>query len=310
MAKILSITLNPAIDLTVQLDQLKVGEVNRQLTAQSHAAGKGLNVAQVLKDLGHELIVSGFLGQENRQIFDHHIQQEQFDNQFIFVAGETRQNIKVAEASGQMTDINGKGFFVDSSAKKQLYERLSQLILEVDVIVIGGSLPQGFSAEELSTLILWLQSAGKKVAVDTSGVALKAAIAAHPWLIKPNTDELTETYHLPAETFAEQQHLFASLNSQIEHIVVSMGENGVNWLHRTQTLHATAPKVTVQSTVGAGDSLLAGMIHGLLSSTSPEETLKTATAIASNAVTQIGFALPDFAVIEDLKSQISVQSLS
>ncbi len=62
MAKILSITLNPAIDLTVQLDQLKVGEVNRQLTAQSHAAGKGLNVAQVLKDLGHELIVSGFWG--------------------------------------------------------------------------------------------------------------------------------------------------------------------------------------------------------------------------------------------------------
>ena len=115
---------------------------------------------------------------------------------------------------------------------------------------------------------------------------------------------------MPAETFAEQQHLFASLNSQIEHIVVSMGENGVNWLHHTQPLHATAPKVTVQSTVGAGDSLLAGMIHGLLSSTSPEETLKTATAIASNAVTQIGFALPDFAVIEDLKSQISVQSLS
>ena len=180
MAKILSITLNPAIDLTVQLDQLKVGEVNRQLTAQSHAAGKGLNVAQVLKDLGHELIVSGFLGQENRQIFDHHIQQEQFDNQFIYVAGQTRQNIKVAEASGQMTDINGKGFFVDTSAKQQLCERLSQLILEVDVIVIAGSLPQGFSAEELSTLILWLQSAGKKVAVDTSGVALKAAIAAHP----------------------------------------------------------------------------------------------------------------------------------
>lgn len=158
MAKILSITLNPAIDLTVQLDQLKVGEVNRQLTAQSHAAGKGLNVAQVLKDLGHELIVSGFLGQENRQIFDHHIQQEQFDNQFIYVAGQTRQNIKVAEASGQMTDINGKGFFVDTSAKQQLCERLSQLILEVDVIVIAGSLPQGFSADidpELLILNIW-----------------------------------------------------------------------------------------------------------------------------------------------------------
>lgn len=310
MAKILTITLNPAIDLTVQLDQLSIGEVNRQLTAQSHAAGKGLNVAQVLKDLGHELIVTGFLGQDNRQIFDNHIANEQFDNQFIYIAGETRQNIKVAEASGRMTDINGKGFFVDDSAKQQLHERLAEIITPVEVIVIAGSLPQGFSVDELTALITWLQSQGKKVAVDTSGTALKAAIAANPWLIKPNTDELTETYHLPAQTFAEQKQLFSNLNSQIEHIVVSMGEHGVNWLHPTQPLHASAPQVTVKSTVGAGDSLVAGMIHGLLSQFTSEETLKTASAIASHAVTQIGFALPDFAVIEDLKSQIAVQSLS
>lgn len=310
MAKILTITLNPAIDLTVQLDQLKIGEVNRQLTAQSHAAGKGLNVAQVLKDLGHELIVTGFLGQDNRQIFDAHIQKEQFDNQFIYIAGETRQNIKVAEASGRMTDINGQGFLVSTEAKQQLRTRLAELILAIDVVIIAGSLPQGFSTDELSDLIIWLQAEGKKVAVDTSGAALKAAIAAQPWLIKPNTDELTESYGLPAETFLEQQQLFARLNSQIEHIVVSMGDKGVNWLHAQQPLNATAPKVSVQSTVGAGDSLVAGMVHGLLGGFAPEETLKTATAIASHAVTQIGFTLPDFAVIENLKSQISIQSLS
>jgi len=78
MAKILTITLNPAIDITIQLDTLHVGEVNRQDAVQTHAAGKGLNVALVLKDLGHDVIVSGFLGQNNRQIFDLHFAQAQF----------------------------------------------------------------------------------------------------------------------------------------------------------------------------------------------------------------------------------------
>ena len=92
MAKILSITLNPAIDLTVQLDQLKVGEVNRQLTAQSHAAGKGLNVAQVLKDLGHELIVSGFFGARKPSNFLTIISSKSnLITNLFFVAGETRQ---------------------------------------------------------------------------------------------------------------------------------------------------------------------------------------------------------------------------
>ncbi|MEB3754447.1 1-phosphofructokinase [Acinetobacter sp. MD2(2019)] len=311
MAKILTITLNPAIDITVQLDSLRVGEVNRQQTAQSHAAGKGLNVAQVLKDLGHELIVSGFLGLDNRQVFEQHFQTQQFDNQFVYVAGETRQNIKIAEQSGRMTDINGKGFWVDATAKQQLKNQLTQLLDQVEVIVVAGSLPQGFSAQELQQLIEWLQQQGKKVAVDTSGAALEAAIAANPWLIKPNTDELTETYARAADTVEQQQQLFNDLpNMQIEHIVVSMGEHGVNWLHPQHPLHASAPRVSVQSTVGAGDSLVAGMIHGLVNHASAEETLKTATAIASHAVTQIGFHVPNLDVIDALKQQIVINSLS
>lgn len=311
MAKILTVTLNPAIDVTLQLDLLHVGEVNRHHAVETHAAGKGLNVAQVLKDLGHSVVVTGFLGEANRQIFDAHFAKEGFENQFVYVTGETRQNIKIAEASGRMTDINGKGMSIDAIAKKQLFEKIQSVLAEIEIVVIAGSLPPGFTANELQHLIEWLNQQGKKVAVDTSGQALRAAIAANPWLIKPNGDELTETYHLPATTFAEQQQLFQSLgNMQIQHIIVSMGEQGVNWLHPTHPLHAQPPRVQVKSTVGAGDSLVAGMIHGLLSNENSEEILQTATAIASHAVTQIGFQVPDFSVIEDLKQQIAINSLS
>ncbi len=106
-----------------------------------------------------------------------------------------------------------------------------------------------------------------------------------------------------------KKKLFANL-AKIEHVVISMGEDGVNWLNDTHPLHATAPKVIVKSTVGAGDSLLAGMIHGLLGSFSAEETLKTATAIASHAVTQIGFRIPNAEKLNQLKAQTTINSLS
>lgn len=309
MAKVLTVTLNPAIDITVQVDALKVGHVNRQQSAQSLAAGKGLNVAQVLKDLGHDPIITGFLGQSNREIFDHHFAKQGFENHFIYIESETRYNVKVGEASGRMTDINGKGFFVDDAAKKTLFKTIETLLDQIEIVAVSGSLPQGFSTDELVELIEWLKSKGKKVAVDTSGPALKAAISANPWLIKPNSEELTEAYHQPAETYAEQKNLVLAQHFKIENIVISMGEHGVNWIHPTHPLHANAPKVTVKSTVGAGDSLVAGMIHGFLIQATPEETLKTATAIGSNAVTQIGFAIEDLSIIDNLKTQIFVDSL-
>lgn len=309
MAKVLTITLNPAIDVTIQLNELQIGEVNRQESVEIHAAGKGLNIAQVLKDLGHEVVVSGFLGATNRQIFDDHFKEAQFQSEFIYIEGETRQNIKIAEQSGRMTDLNGKGFFVSELDKKNLFQKIEMILPQVDVVAIAGSLPQGFSADELQQLIKLIQEQGKNVALDTSGKALVAAIECQPWMIKPNTDELVESYQLPATTYAEQKKLFANL-AKIEHVVISMGEDGVNWLHDTHPLHATAPKVIVKSTVGAGDSLLAGMIHGLLSGFSAEETLKTATAIASHAVTQIGFRIPNAEKLNQLKAQTTINSLS
>ncbi|CAI3124755.1 Tagatose-6-phosphate kinase [Acinetobacter calcoaceticus] len=309
MAKVLTITLNPAIDVTIQLNELQVGEVNRQESVEIHAAGKGLNIAQVLKDLGHEVIVSGFLGTTNRQIFDNHFKEAQFQPEFIYIEGETRQNIKIAEHSGRMTDLNGKGFLVSEQDKKNLFQKIEMILPQVEVVAIAGSLPQGFSIDELKQLIKLIQGQGKKVALDTSGKALVAAIECQPWMIKPNTDELVESYQLPAATYAEQKKLFENL-AEIEHVVISMGEDGVNWLHNIHPLHAKAPKVVVKSTVGAGDSLLAGMIHGLMNGFSAEETLKTATAIASHAVTQIGFRIPNTEKLVQLKAQTTINSLS
>lgn len=310
MAKFLCITLNPAIDFTVGLDTLKPGAVNRQQYAHSHAAGKGLNVAQVLRDLGHEVAVSGFLGRANAAVFQAHFAAMGFTDRFVYVDGETRQNIKIAEADGRMTDINGKGFAVSDEAKAALLEQAAAQAVQADFTVVSGSLPQAFGVDDFQALLGRLKTANPHLAVDTSGEALKAAVSCSPFLIKPNTDELHESFGLSADTAAEQAALLQTIGADITHTVVSMGSDGVNWLHQGRCLHASAAKVAVKSTVGAGDTLMAGMLHGIASGFTPEETLRTAAALAAHAVSQIGFRIPDAARLAQLKQDITIETES
>ncbi len=306
MAMILCVTLNPAIDVTIELSELKVGAVNRQLHQQQRPAGKGLNVAQVLKNLGHDIIVTGFLGNKNQQLFVEDFEKQQFINKFILIDGETRHNIKIAEQSGRMTDINGRGFTVYPQDIQNLLNTINECTKQVDMVVLSGSLPQGFDLEDFSTLIKTIQQHNVPLAIDTSGSALATAIEHRPFFIKPNSDELTETYHLPANSFTEQQILLNKHCKSIEHIVVSMGADGVNWFHQGHNLHAHSPNVTVKSTVGAGDTLLAGMLHGLLSQFTKNETLTFATALASHAVTQAGLNTPDAETLKKLQQQVHI----
>ncbi|WP_214512229.1 1-phosphofructokinase [Pseudomonas brassicacearum] len=311
MAKILTLTLNPALDLTVELARLEPGQVNRSDGMHAHAAGKGVNVAQVLADLGHTLTVSGFLGEDNAQVFETLFAQRGFVDAFIRVPGETRSNIKLAEQDGRITDLNGPGPVVDEAAQHALLARLEQIAPGHDVVVVAGSLPRGVSPQWLQALITRLKTLGLNVALDTSGEALRVALAAGPWLIKPNTEELADALGCEVVSEAAQAQAAQRLHAQgVEHVVISHGADGVNWFSVGTALHASPPKVSVASTVGAGDSLLAGMLHGLLSADTPEQTLRTATAIAAMAVTQIGFGIHDTALLASLEQGVRVRPLT
>ena len=312
MARILTITLNPALDLTVRVPHLEPGEVNRSQALLSHAAGKGLNVAQVLADLGHSLTVSGFLGEDNQQAFNALFARRGFADAFIRVPGETRSNIKLAEDDGRVTDINGPGPHVNDLAQHALLDKLDHIAASHDAVVVAGSLPRGVSAQWLRELVLRLKALGCKVILDTSGEALKEGLRAGPWLVKPNAEELSEALGHPVSSVASQVAAATELQTLgISHVVISHGADGVNWFSRgTQPLQALPPKVRVASTVGAGDSLLAGMVHGLISGHSPEQTLRGATAIAAMAVTQIGFGISDALQLVALESGVNVRALA
>jgi len=310
MARVLTVTLNPALDLTVQLPALRLGEVNRSDNLQVHAAGKGLNVAQVLADLGHQLTVTGFLGEANAQPFEQLFAARGFADEFVRVAGETRSNIKLAEADGRITDINGPGLEVGAAQRDELLARLERLVPGHELVVVAGSLPRGVEVPWFVELLQRLARLGARVALDTSGAALREGLALSPWLIKPNEEELAQARGLDpanAQALADEAR---RLNARIAHVVMSQGAAGVSWFSPAAAWHAQPPKVRVVSTVGAGDSLLAGMLHGLLAGWPAERTLAHATAIAAQAVGQIGFGITDRAQLAELEAAVRLQPLS
>jgi len=310
MARVLTVTLNPALDLTVQLPALRLGEVNRSDNLQVHAAGKGLNVAQVLADLGHQLTVTGFLGEANAQPFEQLFAARGFADEFVRVAGETRSNIKLAEADGRITDINGPGLEVGAAQRDELLARLERLVPGHELVVVAGSLPRGVEVPWFVELLQRLARLGARVALDTSGAALREGLALSPWLLKPNEEELAQARGLdPADARALADEA-RRLNARIEHVVMSQGAAGVSWFSPAAAWHAQPPKVRVVSTVGAGDSLLAGMLHGLLAGWPAERTLAHATAIAAQAVGQIGFGITDRAQLAELEAAVRLQPLS
>jgi 1-phosphofructokinase len=311
MARVLTVTLNPALDITVQLPSLRLGEVNRSESLQVHAAGKGLNVAQVLADLGHQLTVTGFLGEGNLQAFEQLFAARGFADEFVRVAGETRSNIKLAEADGQVTDINGPGLVVGDAHRSELLERIKRLAPAHELVVVAGSLPRGDNSEWFVELLQALKGLGARVALDTSGPALCAGLATAPWLIKPNEEELAEARGIDfVEPVALAREAWRLQVEGIEHVVVSQGAEGVSWFASGAGLHAHPPKVRVVSTVGAGDSLLAGMLHGLLEGWPAERTLAHATAIAAQAVGQVGFGITDTDGLAELEAAVRLQPLS
>lgn len=311
MARVLTVTLNPALDLTVQLPFLRLGEVNRSESLQVHAAGKGLNVAQVLADLGHQLTVTGFLGESNPQAFEQLFAARGFTDEFVRVAGETRSNLKLAETDGRVTDINGPGLAVSEAQCDELLARLQRLAPAHDLVVVAGSLPRGIDSQWFVQLLNSLKALGVRVALDTSGVALRDGLATRPWLIKPNEEELAEARGVDLSGSSALLAEARRLQSEgIEHVVISQGADGVSWFTADAALHAQPPKVQVISTVGAGDSLLAGMLHGLLVGWPAERTLAHATAIAAQAVGQVGFGITDTAQLAELQAAVRLQPLS
>lgn len=309
---IVTITLNPAIDQTVILEHFRPGEVNRAIRNYRQAGGKGVNVSSLLGGYGVSSTATGLLGEANSGLFTNLFKASGVKDEFVRIPGETRTGIKIIDDScRETTDINFPGLEPSLAELGQLESKLKNMVMPGRWFVVAGSLPPGVSVDFLRSLLSMLKQAGARVAVDTSGDALKAAIAEGVDLIKPNGQELEEYMGERLDGFASQVDAAVKLQREkVPHVILSLGHEGALFLTPESALVASAPPVEVVSTVGAGDSLLAGYLAGVVTGCSQEDCARLGTVFAWSTLEKLNRELSDRSEIEKRMSEISIQSIS
>ena len=310
--RIATVTLNPAFDLVGRLARIEIGEVNTVETLGLYPAGKGINVAKVLADLGAKLSVTGFLGKENQGDFVQAFAQNRVEDKFNRIAGKTRINVKITETEADVTDLNFLGFEISEQDWKAFIRQSQTWESQYDLVAVCGSLPRGVTPEQFAAWLESLHQQGLKVVLDSSNAALTAGLTAHPWLVKPNRRELEVWAGRSLHTIEEVIEAAEQLRSHgIENVIISMGEKGSVWLNSEGVLQAQPPHCkNVVSTVGAGDSMVAGLIYGLSQGWSKEKTLSFASATSALAVSQSNVGISDKQVLEQILAQVKLTNLS
>ena len=302
MAKVATITLNAAYDLVGRLKRIELGEVNTVETLGLFPAGKGINVAKVLNDLGVEVAVGGFLGEDNQGDFEHMFRVTGLQDKFQRVTGKTRINVKITETEADVTDLNFLGYQISVEDWQKFVVNSLDYCKEFDIVAVCGSLPRGVTPELFADWLLQLHQAGVKVVLDSSNAALTAGLKANPWLVKPNHRELESWVGHSLPTLNDIIVAAKKLKAQgIANVIVSMGANGSLWLSDNAVVQAQPPKCeNVVSTVGAGDSMVAGLIYGFVNNLSQQETLAFASAVSAFAVSQSNVGVSERALLEPI----------
>lgn len=309
--RIATVTLNPAIDQTIAVPNFQPNAVNRSTWRQEDAGGKGVNVASFLAAVGHQVSVTGFLGQDNAAPFEALFQQRAMADHFVRLPGTTRVNVKlVDEVQNQVTAINAPGLAPGEAAVAQLKQAIAALIPSCSWFVLSGSVPQGVPTTIYADLIQLLKAAGKTVVLDTSGEPLVQGIAAKPDLIKPNQRELEDYLN---QGLSNWDAIIAAarelIGSGIPYVVVSLGAEGALFVDRDRAVHAQPPATEVKSTVGAGDAMVAGTVAGLISGQSLRDSAALATAFSMGVLSQIGPRLPSLDHIRRMRDRVTVRRL-
>ena len=303
---IYTVTLNPALDKTVEIPGMALDTVNRITAMRTDPGGKGINVSKVIAKLGGTSVALALLGGGTGRAIADALEEMGLRCELQFVEGETRTNLKVVDPVNHTnTDLNEPGISVTSAVLDGLLDRLIGLLQTGDLVVLSGSLPKGAPGDTYYTWVARCKEAGAKVFLDADGALLAEGLRAAPDLVKPNQDELSRLVGHPLETVeALAGAAGALLADGVQKVVVSMGGKGALYVTRDTVLYAEGLKVPVGSTVGAGDSVVAALAVAETQGLSLEDTVRLSTATGAANVMCSGSQAAERSVIEELMPQV------
>lgn len=283
---ILTVGMSPCVDVTVRLNKFALGKTNVAGEKIVTYAGKANNVALGVSRLGGAAFVTGFMYNENGSLFEKALDKEGIPFSFIWNPGRVRENYKFIDGKGVLTEVNEEGREVAGEKLRDLLDFVRVQAAKSEAAVISGGAPKGTPASFYKDLITAAKGA-KIVAADTYGDRLKAALEAGVDLIKPNLDELSAT--LGGDFSARNEQLAgarALAKAGAKHVLLSLGGEGSILTDGEETYYAEGVRVAVESTVGAGDAMLAAATKSLAEGLPLAEILRRAAAAGTASVTE------------------------
>lgn len=301
--QVLTITLNPAVDVIGSVKEFQAGRLNRIQSGIRKPGGKGINIASALADFGHGVAVSGFLGKEDAALFEQFFRPKNIADHMVRIDGATRSCIKIFDPSNsETTEINFPGLQVpDPAALLRHIETIS-----APWVALAGSLLPGIDAGFYQWLINELHQRGRKVLLDTSGAPLRLGLDQHPEIIKPNLHELQE---LVGKPLFEPSEIARAVQGLVHGLaVVSMAEKGACFVTRDWAVVARPPFSLDHPAVGAGDAMAAGILSAVLDGLEPEALAKRAVAFSVDWINSNGSCSAE--AIERIATEVQIERLA
>ncbi len=303
---ILSICPNPSVDCTIELESLNVGMLNRIDNKVETYSGKALNVAMGVARLGEQSFTTGFMFDDQGKLFEHVLDKEGVGHKFIYNKGRARVNYKIIDKRSMLTEINDKGETVTEEKQNELINLVKEISPNFKVAVMSGSLPKGVSPEFYGQVLSAIPK-DVKVIVDTEKENMLSAIEKRElFMVKPNQRELESfvgksVYTIDDMIKASKKYL----DHGVQNVLISLGADGAILTNGSESFYCKSASVAVNSTVGAGDCMVAAVCVGLIKGVPMHELLRMSVAAGTAAVTTSGTNLFYYDKYKEIYSKIS-----
>lgn len=308
---IATVTLNPAVDKTLNTSRVVLGAVNRMDEVTNIAGGKGVNVAKVLRQYDKEVVTLGLLGGYSGEFIKDTVKSIGAVDKFTKVSGETRTSINVISEDGYVTEFLEPGPSVLPEEIEAFKNTYKETVKDCDIVILSGSAPVGVPNDIYAELINYANALDKKVLLDSSGDLLKKGMFARPYMMKPNMKELEALMGRKIQGMQEVCEAAVQIVEWgVPNVLVSMGAKGILYAldgaDGVETYYIPAPSVRAVNTVGSGDSAVAAFAIALCEGLNPEDTLKKCVAVSAANTLSKENGIIDLEKVKELEDRLSL----
>jgi 1-phosphofructokinase family hexose kinase len=308
---IYTLTLNPAIDRELTVAEVQFDSVLSAIKSQVDFGGKGFNVSRLLRSLGMPSTALGFIGGRTGDRLKHGLQALDIGTDFVSIPSETRTNVSiVTERHDHYIKVNEKGPLVDEPKQRELLDKIASIAAAGDWWVLAGSLPPGVPDSFYAQIITILNEHQAISILDTTGESLRQGCEAKPFLVKPNAEETQKLTRLPVDTIPQIAVAATELRRMgAQNVVISMGKKGAFLQTSEGSWLIHSPKIKEKNPIGAGDSMVGGLVWALSQGHALKESLGWGAASGAATASMNGTEVGSRALIEILFKQVTYEEL-